>query len=417
MAPPTVHVIGAGLAGLAAGLELAAAGHRVVLHEAASHAGGRCRSYMDRALGCRIDNGNHLVLSANRDVQWMLETCGASDSMLRPERPEFPFVDLASGERWTLRPSIGRLPLWIFDERRRVPGTRALDYLAPLKLRRVGPAGTVEQAFDTRSAAWKKLWRPFAIAALNTETDQASARLLWNVIAESFGRGGQALFPLVPREGLSESFIDPALRRLASLGAELRYGRRLRALRAGEQRILALEFTDGTETLAENDRVVLAVPGQVAPTLGLPIDAPRSYRPIVNAHFRFSHRNEGAAILGVIGGLTEWIFAKPGVLSVTISAADHVVDEDAERLAPRIWAEVCKAVGLASLPLPPWRIVKEKRATFAATPEEDARRPGPRTRWRNLTLAGDWTQNGLPSTIEGAIRTGRRAAADLAGPV
>ena len=60
--------------------------------------------------------------------------------------------------------------------------------------------------------------------------------------------------------------------------------------------------------------------------------------------------------------------------------------------------------------LPPWQIVRERRATFAATPAQNARRPGAQTAWDNLVLAGDWTATGLPATIEGAIRSGARAA-------
>jgi len=81
-----------------------------------------------------------------------------------------------------------------------------------------------------------------------------------------------------------------------------------------------------------------------------------------------------------------------------------------EDLAIRIWADVSKALNL-KVPMPAWQIVKEKRATFAATPQQDARRPAARTQWRNLFLAGDWTQTGLPATIEGALRSGETAAA------
>jgi uncharacterized protein with NAD-binding domain and iron-sulfur cluster len=78
-------------------------------------------------------------------------------------------------------------------------------------------------------------------------------------------------------------------------------------------------------------------------------------------------------------------------------------------LAQTIWQEVSRATGIAG-ELPPWQIVRERRATFAATPEENARRPAARTRWRNLVLAGDWTATGLPATLEGAVRSGNRAA-------
>ena len=105
-------------------------------------------------------------------------------------------------------------------------------------------------------------------------------------------------------------------------------------------------------------------------------------------------------MLGVIGGTAEWIFAFPDRISVTVSGADAIVDRDREELAQTLWADVAPRLGIAA-PLPPWQIVKEKRATFAATPAQDARRPAAKTGWRNLFLAGDWTETGLPATIEG----------------
>jgi hypothetical protein len=116
----------------------------------------------------------------------------------------------------------------------------------------------------------------------------------------------------------------------------------------------------------------------------------------------------------VIGGTAEWIFAFHDRISVTISNADAIVDRDREDLARAIWADVVKALNITDpMPgfMPPWQIVKEKRATFAATPAQDARRPAAKTRWRNLVLAGDWTRTGLPATIEGALQSGETAAA------
>jgi hypothetical protein len=114
-------------------------------------------------------------------------------------------------------------------------------------------------------------------------------------------------------------------------------------------------------------------------------------------------------MMGVIGGTAEWIFAFSDRISVTVSGADLLVDQDREDLAIRIWADVTKALDIKA-PMPSWQIVKEKRATFAATPEQDSRRPAAKTTWRNLILAGDWTQTGLPATIEGALRSGESAA-------
>ena len=117
-------------------------------------------------------------------------------------------------------------------------------------------------------------------------------------------------------------------------------------------------------------------------------------------------------MIGVLGATVEWIFAFRDRLSVTISGADGLLEQSREELAALIWREVALAAGM-SADLPPWQVVRERRATFAATPTEDAKRPGAATKFSNLYLAGDWTDTGLPATIEGAIRSGNRAA-DLA---
>src|SRR5207237_5034768 len=120
MPPRQIHVIGAGVAGLSAAVRLAAAGHRVCVHEAANQAGGRCRSYHDAALGMTIDNGNHLILSGNHATLAYLDTIGTRERLTGPERPEFDFVDLASDERWSVRPNDGRLQGWSVDAARRL---------------------------------------------------------------------------------------------------------------------------------------------------------------------------------------------------------------------------------------------------------------------------------------------------------
>ena len=410
-----VHVVGAGLAGLAAALSLVEAGHAVTVHEAGPQAGGRCRSYFDRALGCRLDNGNHLLLSGNRATFAFLDQVGARDTMTGPDRAIFPFVDIASGERWVLRPNAGRVPWWMLAPGRRVPGMRLRDALPALRLHRARATATVADVLRP-GVLYRRLLEPLAIAALNTAPTEGSARLLGAIVQETLAAGGGACIPAFPREGLSESFIDPAVAWLQAHGATVRLSSRVSALTVEDNRVTAL----GGTVLDPGDAVVLAVPAPVATGLLPGLVAPDRFEAILNVHFRMDDAPgpdlmHGASFMGLVGGTAEWVFRKPGVLSVTISAANRAVDMPPDALAQQVWCDLRTALHVPE-PMPPFRVVKEKRATFAATPEQEAKRPALRTPLPNLVLAGDWTATGLPATIEGAIRSGRAAAHALDTP-
>jgi squalene-associated FAD-dependent desaturase len=408
-----VHVIGAGLAGLSAALRLTAGGARVVIHEATAFAGGRCRSYRDAALGMTIDNGNHLLLSGNHAALAFLHEIGAEQQLIGPKTAEFPFVDLANGERWTLRLNDSRLPFWLFDRKRRVPGTSALDYAPLARLLWARPGKKVGDVIDCGGTLYRRLVEPLLLAALNIDPPDGSAKLAGAVIRETLAMGGRACRPLVARNGLGPTLIEPALECLQRRGAVLRLEHQLRAMRFGEERVEALDFGNEAIVLAPDDVVVLAVPPYAATSLVRDLEVPTEFRAIVNAHFAIDPPAAQPPIVGVLNSTAQWIFAFPGRVSVTISAGDRYIDTARDVLAKTIWSEIASVTGLPAMPpngLPPWQIVRERRATFAATPAQDARRPAAQTRWRNLALAGDWTNTGLPATIEGAIRSGNRAA-------
>ena len=397
-----MHVVGAGLAGLAAALSLRAAGRSVVVHEAAPAAGGRCRSYFDRTLALTIDNGNHLLLSGNAAAMAYLREIGAGDALGGPDAPVFPFVDLARRERWTLRLSEGRIPWWIAAPSRRVPGTRLGDYVRLLGLARVRDDRSVATLIPP-SKLFDRLVGPLAIAALNTPPEEGLARLLGAVVRETLMRSGADCMPRFPRVSLAAAFVDPAITVLRARGVEVRFGSRVSALAPDGRGVTV----DGE--VLPGGGAVLAVPPWSAAELVPGLVVPDAFEAILNIHFRADADPGPAGLYGLLGGTAEWVFVKPAHVSATISAANRMVDQPAEAIAEAVWEDVKTVLRLDGA-MPAWRVVKEKRATFAATAAQEARRPEARTAQARLVLAGDWTATGLPATIEGAIRSGRRAA-------
>ena len=239
----TVHVIGAGLAGLTTALRLVERGADVRLREGAGQAGGRCRSFEDARLGRRIDNGNHLMLSGNRAVRRLLAATGGQ--LETAPEAAFPFIDLATGERWTVRPNAGPLAWWIAAPGRRIPGTGVADYLGGIRLAMAGRGRTVAEAVRGRGAIWRRFWEPLSLAILNMPPERGAAHLLWAVMRETFLRGAGHCRPLFAPDGLGAALVEPALGRLAARGIRPEYNRPLRGIETAGGRAAALMFADG----------------------------------------------------------------------------------------------------------------------------------------------------------------------------
>ena len=370
MAPRT-HIVGAGIAGLAAAVSLARAGRAVALYEASGAAGGRCRSYLDARLGCTLDNGNHLLLSGNRAALRYLAEIGAGDALIGPDAAAFPFLDLDDGRRWCLRPGAGRAAMDGSSTRAGAcPAPGAGDYLSVLRLAVAGADRTVADCVGEDGALFRRFWEPLAVAALNTPARAGAARLLWAVLRETFARGEAACRPRIARTGLSHAFVDPALALLRRRGAAISFRHRLRNLAFADGRVHRLDFGAHTVALRDGDSVVLALPPPAAARMVPGLTVPEGSHAIVNAHFRLSAPAPLPAelpLLGLVGGTAQWLFVRGEIASVTVSAADALADEASEAIARKTWRDVARALALDPDPLPPYSIVKEKRATFAQT--------------------------------------------------
>ena len=415
---PRIHIIGAGLSGLAAAVRLADNDAKVVIHESSGHAGGRCRSFYDRTLDRAIDNGNHMIMSGNHAALDFLKRIGSHDALTGPADASYPFVDVKSGERWRVRINDGLFPSWVFDAKSRVPGTKVFDYVKAAAIAFAGKNQTVADIVDKDDILYKRFWEPLTLAVLNTTPDLGQARLLWSVIRETFLLGGKASRPLAAKKGLGPAFVDPAVAHLKAKGAEIRFNARLRAAEFSDGRISALDFGEEKIALDEGDEVILAIPPSRLKQIVPNVDPPGDEASILNVHYRTRHPVPATPLgdspfIGMISSDAQWAFVRDDVVSLTVSAS-HAIGMDEvpnQKAADDMWRETQIALDLGNMPYEAVRVIRERRATPDQSPEAAQKRLRPETRWRNLTLAGDHTATGVPATIEGSIRSGDRAAA------
>lgn len=406
MAAPLCNVVGAGLAGLAAAWRLTEAGFRVRLFEAAAHAGGRCRSLPDQRFGTAIDNGSHLLFSGNRATLEFLRGVGAPSTSLIP-RDGTEFLDLADNARWRITPG-GESALWMLGKGMKVPGvTRFCMLQQGIRLLTAKPGERVGERVPTRGPAWRRFWQPFLSAVFNADPASVSAPHAADVLRALAMEGAAGGRPLQAARPWSEIVAEPALAHLRARGADIRLASPLLALDRGERAVRRLVFRKGSvDTTAE--AVILAIPNAVAHRLCPDAVPAIPSAPIVNLHFR-TETDQGLGFCGIVGGISDWMFWRGGVVSATIAGSGP--DLDADALAATVWAEARKVLPKSVAAVPPtWHRIVEKRATSAATPEAFRLRPKTLTAHPNLFLAGDWTDTGLPSTIECAVRSGIKAA-------
>jgi squalene-associated FAD-dependent desaturase len=410
-----VAVVGAGYAGLAAAVELAAAGHRVDVFEASRTLGGRARAA--RIEGFEVDNGQHILIGAYAETLRLMRAVGADpDALLKrtPLRFEFPGEFLMRAPR--LPAPLHTACALLF--------ARGLDWgekWAAIRLMRGLQAGRFRIEPDTTVTKWldakqtpsrqrRLLWEPLCIAALNTPADRASAQVLANVLRDSLGGAREASDLLLPQVNLSALFPDPAAKFVTEHGGTVRPGHRVAALR---------RETDGwrVDDGGPYTHVVLAVAPYHLAAL-VPELAPRvghlAWEPIVTSYVRYPDTVRlPQPMLGVDAGLAQWLFdrgalcGQHGLIAAVISARGRHLDLPVAELEQRIHEEIARIVPGLPAPLAV-QTITEKRATFACVP--DLERPPTRTELPGLWLAGDYVASDYPATLEAAVRSGVAAA-------
>jgi squalene-associated FAD-dependent desaturase len=433
--PVDVAVIGGGVAGLSAASLLAEAGQRVIVLEARGQLGGRATAFIDRATGERVDNGQHVLFGCYRETFAFLRRIGASPNVRVQPSLRVPYLD-ATGRRTVLACPNLPSPLHLLAAVFRWDALGWSDRIQAIRVGRAlmrarrGTAGEPEETVgawldrhDQHGRLREWLWEPLAVAALNQSPSEAAAAPFVRVLAEMFGSRQSDASLALPVTPLDEMYAIPARRYIESCGGEVRVHARAR-IHLEPDRIARLEVRDE----AINARAVIAaVPWCVISTL---FDGERSAldtlianadrmesKPIVTVNLWYDRQVMDEEFVGLPGRAMQWVFDKRRAfgeqashLSLVSSAASELVAMESDALVSLAAREVAEAIpGARAAVLRRGTVIREKRATFSLAPGQPSR-PGVTTPVRNLFLAGDWIETGLPGTIESAALAGHMAA-------
>jgi len=405
---PACHIVGAGLAGLSAARQLIDAGFKVYVYETANHAGGRCRSLPDKRLGSIIDNGSHLIFTANTATLDLMKAIGSPEDGLR-RLNSLPFYDLEDKMRWQFTPK-GKGPWWVMGAGLKDLGVSRWQVIKDVfRLMIASKEKSIQDCIPTNTMAWQRLWVPFLEAVFNTDSETVSARHAYKVLKALTLHGVDSACPLQAIRPWSDVIANPAVAHLQYHGAIFNFNMTLLALDRSDGIVRKMIFRRGTID-TQNDFVILATPNAVANRLCPDIAPQIDSAPIINMHFEVAE-DLGIGLCGMVNGMADWVFWRGKTVSITIGNARKYMRLNSDEIANTVWAEA-RAVLPSTLPIDPpnFRRIIEKRATIAVTPVAFAKRPSAKTQDTNLFLAGDWTETNLPSTIEGAVVSGIHAA-------
>ncbi|WP_197512949.1 hydroxysqualene dehydroxylase HpnE [Acidihalobacter aeolianus] len=425
-----VVVVGAGWAGLSAALHLISAGIPVVLLEAASVAGGRAR---DLPAQPHRDNGQHLLIGAYCETLALLQRLGVQRAEAFHETPLDLFMR-PSPDGAPVRLRGGQLPgkLHLLQA---LAGARGIDWstrLALLRsarlLRGIPPVHATAREWllgcGQNETAISLIWAPLCLAALNLPVEAASARVLQRTLAEAFADADCAKL-LIPKQPLGALLPRPALHELARRGADIRLNSRVSELIATDDRITRVRLRGNN--CMDADHVVLAVSPAAAARLLQCLPATRELAqditalgrsPIVTAYLEYTPSARlDPPLQALLNPPATWLFdrriaGEPGIIAAVLSGPGPDTELMKEFLAERITAQI-------GCHFPNWgkprqvQIIRERAATFLATPDNETRRPSSQTPLAGLWLAGDYTATGLPATLEGAVRSGLECATKI----
>ena len=431
MSAHDVIVVGAGLAGLAAANALAADGAKVLLLERRPEVGGRAYSYEHPAL-CEVVDSQHVVLGCCTNLLDLVAKAGAAEAIRWYD--ELTFLE-PNGNRSVMKPGLLPAPSHQTMSFLRAPMLGAADKVGIARglaeFLRGHPADDAE-SFATwlkrtkqTERAIRHFWEPVVWGALNDVFERCSTKYAGKVFHETFLRSSAGGRLGIPAKPLTE-FFAPVLDHARRLGVQVESKRGVDCLtpqpgggwvvRSGEQ-----EFGATNVVLATNFKEAQRLLGEALPGADRFLSSP-----ITTVHLWFDREVSELDHAVLLDTRIQWMFHKSRIRRWSAERGSYL-----ELVISASWPELemgrqeilTSAIEEAKVFFPRMReaklvkcgVLKEARATFSVTPGLDAVRPSQQTDRPGLFLAGDWTQTEWPSTMEGAVRSGRLAAGAVAG--
>jgi hydroxysqualene dehydroxylase len=442
-----VVVIGGGFAGLAAAVDLSEQGRRVLLLERRAFLGGRAYSFLDRATGDTVDNGQHLMMGCYRHTLGFLGKIGALGNVKFQPQARVDFLSDEGGHAAFKCPPLPA-PLHLMAGLARLKtvgwGDRVRALGVGLALKRMN--GDRARLADLTVREWltelgqperlqRRFWDLIALATLNEAPERASADMFARVLEEAFLRTRQDSTMVISRVGLSEMYTADAKRFIETRGGEVRLNATVERVEFEGGRAGGVILRGGERVAPQ--AVVSAVPyfalkAMIAPEVAAGVEAFRhlgEFRsaPIVSINLWYDGPVTDLEFVGLLDSPVEWVFNKNAIggqqskrqhLALVISGAHAAAKMPKERLVAMAANEVRRFFPAARTQQPAHSfVVREHRATLSHTVGVARLRPAQRTPFANFFLAGDWTDTGLPATIEGAVWSGRECARQLLAAV
>ena len=402
-----IYIIGAGLSGLSSSIYSLKKNFDVELYESSNFAGGRCRSFYDKKVHTEIDNGNHLVFSANKSFKKFCDEI-ESTKTINIIPPKLFFYDNKFKKKWNIDLSNGLITT-LFNYKNLIPNTKLIDYLSFLKFFFVKDSANVYDLVGN-SKIYKTFWEPFTLGVMNTCPKVASAKVVSNVLKETIFKGEKNCFILQPKKNWNETLIKPSLIKIKKKGGKIFFKNTLRQVNFKNNQITELVFNKKTVKLKKNDRVIFAIPPSNLMKFLVHLKLPVKYNTILNIHYKVDKKTLDLfdnKITGFINTISQWLFVKNDHISVTVSNANSYNNTNPQLLANKVWKEISNFVK-RKIKFTDFQIVREKKATYIQSPQNIRLVKNLKINPCNFFLAGDWTQYNLPCTIEASILSGKK---------